>query len=376
MHSAIIPKLGVKDPNSPLDSDEKILDSLLVPYHLPSRVALRLNASTFPPTSDETEQFSAANVQVFYEETLDSGYAQELISSVDALLVISAKVHRATINVLSKCRVIARYGSGTDNIDVEGATEAGIIVTNVPDFCLSEVADHTMALLLGSIRKLRLMDQHARDGHWQARVQESVPRIAGKTLGLVGFGKTAQQVARRAEPFGLNIVAHDPFLDHACAESLHVREVGFEELLTRSDFISLHAPLTAGTRHMIGEQQLRKMKHNAILVNTSRGALVDEPALVRALSERWIAGAGIDVYETLPMFDLHPEELNHPLFQLDNVILTPHSAGCSTESLQQLMSEGAGEAIAVLSGKRPSHWVNPSVTPRIPFNDMEGSTGD
>jgi D-3-phosphoglycerate dehydrogenase / 2-oxoglutarate reductase len=335
--------------------------------------ALRLNAETFPVTRDEAQQFLAAEVRVSAAESIDDPIARSLLSSVDALLVVSAKVKRDAIDQLERCRVIVRYGSGTDNIDVQRATERGIVVANVPDFCLSEVADHTMALLLGTARRLILMDRYTRTGHWQARGEGKVRRIAGKTLGLVGFGAIAQAVARRAAAFDLKVVAHDPYLDRGRARTLGVAEAPLDQLLREADFVSLHVPLSEQTLHMIGEKELRKMKPESILINTARGGLVDEVALVRALAEGWIAGAGIDVYEKLPMFDQHPVYIHHPLFDLDNVALTPHSAGTSVEGLEQLKLDGARAAVAVLSGRPPQNWVNPSVISRFPLTGVEAT---
>jgi D-3-phosphoglycerate dehydrogenase len=335
--------------------------------------ALRLNSETFPATQAEIEDFSAAGVNVSWAESIDSQLSRSLLPSTDALLVVSARVTREFIDQLERCRVIVRYGSGTDNIDVQRATERGIVVANVPDFCLSEVADHTMALLLSTARKLILMDRYTRTGQWQARVEEKVRRIAGKTLGLVGFGSIAQEVARRAMTFDLRVIAFDPYLDRARARDLGVQESGLQDLLQESDFVSLHVPLTSQTAHLIAEKQLRMMKTESILINTARGGVVDEAALVRALSEGWIAGAGIDVYENLPMFDPNPVYRRHPLFDLDNVVLTPHSAGTSIEALDQLMLDGAREAITVLSGRPPQHWVNPGVFPRVPLQGIEAA---
>ena len=332
--------------------------------------ALRLNAETFPAPPAEKQAFSSAGVTVASAESIDSELAQELLPSSDALLVVSAKIRRESIDELKQCAVIVRYGSGTDNIDTEYATERGIIVANIPDFCLSEVADHTMTLILALARKLLRMDRHTRQGFWQARASENVRRISGKTLGLVGFGAIAQNVARRASAFDMNIIAHDPHIDRSRAQSLDVRAVELEELLEQGDFVSLHAPLNRHTRHMIGEVQLRTMKPDSFLVNTARGGLVDEDALVRALTEGWISGAGIDVYENLPMFDPNPAYVHHPLFELDNVILTPHSAGTSVESLEQLMLSGAREAITVLNGHAPHNWVNPNVIPKFPIDSI------
>jgi D-3-phosphoglycerate dehydrogenase len=335
--------------------------------------ALRLNAETFPSTPEETREFSAAGVAISTTESIGDPYARSLLPTVDALLVVSAKVRRDDIDQLDRCRVIVRYGSGTDNVDVKRATERGIVVANVPNFCLSEVADHTMALLLASARKLILMDRHTRSGNWQARGQENVRRIAGKTLGLIGFGSIAQGVARRAVAFDLKVVAYDPYFDRVRARSLEVAEVQLDALLEGADFVSLHVPLNDKTSHLIGKNELRRMKPEAILINTARGGLVDETALVRALTEGWIAGAGVDVYEKLPMFEVHPAYIQHPLFDLDNVVLTPHSAGTSIESLQQLKLDGAREAIMVLKGRTPQHWVNPDVNPRFSLQENQAA---
>jgi D-3-phosphoglycerate dehydrogenase / 2-oxoglutarate reductase len=346
---------------------------LFLPYPLSSMNALRLNAETFPSTPAETKEFSAAGVNISAAESIDDPSARSLLPTVDALLVVSAKVRREAIDQLDRCRVIVRYGSGTDNVDVKRATERGIVVANVPNFCLSEVADHTMALLLASARKLILMDRYTRSGHWQARGQENVRRIAGKTLGLIGFGSIAQEVARRAMAFDLKVVAYDPHFDRARARSLGVAEVGLDALLDGADFVSLHVPLTDKTSHMIGENELRRMKPEAFLINTARGGLVDETALIRALTEGWISGAGIDVYEKLPMFEARPAYIRHPLFDLENVVLTPHSAGTSIESLHQLKLDGAREAIMVLNGRTPQHWVNPDVNPRFHLQENEAT---
>jgi D-3-phosphoglycerate dehydrogenase len=333
--------------------------------------ALRLNSQTFPTTKAELDELSAAGITVSVAESIDEPVCRPLLPSIDALLVVSAKVRSDVIDQLKSCRVIVRYGSGTDNVDVHRATERGIVVANVPGFCVSEVADHTMALLLGTARKLVLMDRHTRSGFWQARGAEEVRRIAGRTLGLVGFGAIAQAVARRALAFDLKVIAYDPYLDRGRASRLGVTESSLDLLLRDADFVSLHVPLSERSWHMIGEQELRKMKPDSILINTARGGLVDEAALVQALTEGWIAGAGIDVYESLPMFDQHPQFVPHPFFDLHNVVLTPHSAGSSIEALEQLKLDGARAATAVFSGKPPESWVNPGVICRYPLQGVE-----
>ena len=324
--------------------------------------ALRLNCDTYPITEDEKRQFQEAGIAVTAQERIE---ATTPLADFEALLVVSAKIRSDVVARLDRCRVIGRYGTGTDNIDVEEATRRGIVVTNVRDFCLSEMADHTMALILAFTRRLFDMDRCTRTGQWQARVRVPTRRLAGKVLGLIGFGRIARAVAHRARSFDLRILAYKPGLDAETAERFQVQLSGLDTLLTTSDFVSLHLPLTPQTRHMIGERELRLMQPGAYFINTARGGIVDESALVRALSEGWIAGAGIDVYEDLAIFDPNPLHTDHPLFHLNNVILTPHSGGCSVESLNYLMSEAARQVISVLKGRWPSNIVNPQVTPRF-----------
>jgi D-3-phosphoglycerate dehydrogenase len=323
--------------------------------------ALRLNCETFPSTEDERRRYEEANVVITSLEQISDSTP---LVAYDALLVVSAKVRRDTIARLERCQVIGRYGTGTDNIDVEEATRHGIVVTNVKDFCLSEMADHTMALILALTRRLFDMDESMRTGQWHARVRVPVHRLAGKTLGFIGFGGTARAVARRAHSFDLRMIAYKPGLDPGIAKRFHVDSIDLDTLLSTSDFVSLHVPLTPQTRKMIGEREFRLMKPEACLINTARGGIVEEGALVRALSEGWIAGAGIDVYDSLAVFDANPRMIDHPLFHLKNVILTPHSGGCSVEALNDVKREAVQQVISVLNGKWPSNVVNPQVTPR------------
>lgn len=328
-------------------------------------VLLRLNAHSFPCTTEENAIFGLLDLKVIAQENLDPSTSAALLSSIDGLSVVSAKVPDDTIAKLERCRVIARYGIGVDNVDVAAATRQGIVVTNVPDFCLSEVAEHTMALLLGIARKVRVMDKATRSGAWQARVNEPVRRISGRTLGLVGFGNIARQVASRARAFELKLITCDPLFPEGMEAAPEVHSVSFNQLLEQSDFVSLHVPLTPGTYHMIGESELQRMKRDSMLINTARGALIDEVALGQALSKGWITGAALDVYEGLSMFDASDSVPDHPLLKLDNVLLSPHSAACSEESLKLLMRDGAYQACSVLAGKWPSHCVNPDVIPRV-----------
>ncbi len=316
-------------------------------------------------TAQERLAYAQAGIQVVAYETVSEGQDSGLLRDVDAVAIISAKVKGELIHRLENCKVISRYGSGTDNVDVKTATSRGIVVTNVPDYCLSEMADHTIMLLLGLARKLLTMDRATRTGQWQARVKEPVRRVAGKTLGLVGFGRIAQEVARRAAAFDLRVIVTDTRLDSPACARLGVKPVSLAELLEASDFISLHVPNSPVTYHLIGEPELRRMKPSAFLINTARGGVVDESALVKGLKEGWFAGAGLDVYESLAMFDPNPAVTDHPLFELENVILTPHCGGCSVESLEELCRQGADHAVAALKGEWPPHCVNPEVVPKV-----------
>lgn len=332
--------------------------------------ALRLNSNTFFVTDEEARVFAEAGINLILQEQAEAGVNLE---EVDALLVVAAKISSDVLVRLKRCRVISRYGTGVDNVNVEHATQLGIVVTNVTDFCTSEMADHTLALLLGLSRNLLEMDRRTRRGGWQARVEVSAHRLAGKTLGLVGFGRIARAVAKRALAFDLQVVAYDPYVEQESAGRSKIPLLGLDELLKTSDFVSLHLPLSPETRRLIGARELNLMRPDSYLLNTARGGLVDEKALVQALRDKRIAGAGIDVYESLAMFDPHPAQIEHDLFHLDNVIVTPHSGGCSVEALDQLKTEGAHQAIAVLRGERPSNFVNPQVTPRLPFRAEAGA---
>lgn len=313
---------------------------------------VRLNSRTYPLTPDERRQYAAIPADVLEIEDLQPDHPD--FRQADAVVVVSAKLRSEAIQALERCRVIARYGTGVDNVDIQTATSRGILVTNYPDFCITDMAEHTMALLLAVSRQILLMDAATRAGEWDARVRIPVHRIAGQRLGLLGFGRIARAVAARAVAFGMSVAVHDPFVTPR-----EVSTVSFDELLATSDFLSLHLPLNEQTRHMISEPQFLKMKPTAVLINTSRGAIVDERALVRALFEEWIAGAGLDVYEELNMFTIPASPPDHPLLSMKNVVLTPHSGGCSVESLDELMREGARQLADLLRGKPPRNVVNP-----------------
>jgi D-3-phosphoglycerate dehydrogenase len=276
----------------------------------------------------------------------------------DAIIAQYATVGAKAISALTRCQVIARYGTGTDIVDVDAATRHGILVTNVPnDWCEDEVADHAMALLLAAARKICRYDQATRAGMWRWQTGEPIYRISGRTLGLLSFGAIAQAIGRRAAGFGLRVIASDPYVPAADIADRGAVPVSLEELLDQADYLVIQAPLTKETHHLIGEPELRRMKRTAILINTARGPIVSDQALYRALSEGWIAGAGLDDIEEEPakLRDWSPA---NPLFGLDNVIITPHAAYYSEEAIRTVRDFAASEVVRVLTGQPPLSPVN------------------
>lgn len=330
---------------------------------------VRLNAITYPVAEVERTELARANANLVEIEGQDAAEIIAAAAECDALLVVSSKVPAQVIEQLGRCQVIARLGAGTDKIDLAEATLRGILVTNVPDFCLHEQAEHTMTLLLAFARRLPFMMQAMHSNDWGARHHPGVHRIAGQTLGLVGLGASAQAVAQRAKAFGLRLKAwvRNPAKYQPLARELDVELVSLNQLMSDSDFISIHLPLCESTYHLLSAEMLALMKPNAVLINTARGAIVDEPALVDMLRQHRIAGAALDVFEGIDVFAMAGTPASHPLLELDNVILTPHSAGSSVESSLESKIRGARNAADVLLGIRPRHIVNSDVVPRVPL---------
>ena len=330
-------------------------------------LAVRLNATTYPVEDDERAELERAGARFVAVEGQQPSEVLAAARDCDALLVVSAKVPSELIEQLTRCRVIARLGAGTDRIDVATATRCGILVTNVPDFCVNEQAEHTLALLLAWIRRLPYMQSAMRRGEWTARSHPGVHRLAGQTLGLVGFGASAQGVAVRAAPFGLKLIAwaRNPDKYRETADRLGVQLVSIDLLLADADFVSIHLPLLAETRGLIAGPQLAQMKPTAVVINTARGAIIDETALVAALQAGRLGGAALDVFDGIDVFALPGPPPDHPLLKLENVLCTPHCAGSSVESSRDSKIRGARNAALVLQGQTPLHIVNPEVTPRF-----------
>ncbi|MEW6357604.1 MAG: C-terminal binding protein [Planctomycetota bacterium] len=283
---------------------------------------------------------------------------QEIIAAcrdADVILNVAAQMTRSVIEKLEKCRVIIRYGVGLDNVDVPACTEHGIIVAHVPDFCWDEVADTAMSHILAVTRKVVKTTNDIRSGVWNRNLVKPIHKYRGSRLGLVSFGNIARAVAKRAKAFGFEVVAYDPYLTDAVFRANDVESVGFEELLTTSDIISVHSPLTDETRGMFGEAEFRKMKKTAYFINTGRGPVVQNAALYKALKEGWIAGAGLDVME------VEPAPKDEPLLTLENITLTPHYASYTEEAYHELQVKVGRQAAQVLRGEWPTYFANPQV---------------
>ena len=270
----------------------------------------------------------------------------------DAIMTCWAKVPEPVIAAAPRCRIVARMGVGLDNIDVAAATARKILVTNVPDYCMEEVAEHALALLLSLARKVAFYHHQTKSGRYELNDGPPLRRITGKTLGIVGLGTIGRRLAARATALGLSVLAVEPNPGQPLPG---VNLCSLDELLARSDYVSLHLPLTAATRHLIGVEQLSRMKPTAYLVNTARGGLVDTEALAAALSAHRLAGAALDVQET------EPPDLGRPPYNDPRVIVTPHCSFLSEESLLELRQRVARQVADVLSGRRPPHVVNPEV---------------
>jgi D-3-phosphoglycerate dehydrogenase len=320
-----------------------------------SRYTVLVTDYAWPSLDIEREILAAVDAELLVAETGDAEELVALAPRANAILTNWKPVPPASLDAAAACVVVSRFGVGLDNIPVDRATELGILVTNVPDFCLEEVSDHTMALLLACARRVATFARSTQDGEWNLELARGLPRLRGQTLGLVGLGGIARTLVPKARGFGLDVIAYTPRLgkDELPAGVQAARSLA--ELLAASDYVSLHAPSTGETRGLIGESELRAMKSSAYLINTSRGALVDEAALVRAINERWIAGAALDVLAE------EPPPRGHPLLQLGEVIVTPHVAFYSEPAIAELETKAARNVADVLSGRVPRSVVNPEV---------------
>ena len=302
--------------------------------------------------SFDQAEFEGLDVNLVVEECKNEDEVIEKCWDADALMVQHAKISRKVIQRLEKCRIVARYGVGFDNVDLEAATEHGIMVANVPDYCIDEVSSHAIALLMACARKIVLVNNSVKAGVWTYEVAEPVYRLTGQTLGIVGLGRIGSAAAKKGLGLGFKVQTYDPYVSET---DLDVSFVDFDTLLKTSDSVSIHTPLTDETRHMFGESEFKKMKKSAFLINTARGPVVDEVALYEALKNGEIAGAGLDVTEK------EPPDQDNPILKLDNLVITAHTAWYSDDSRMQLQRETTRAVAAVLRGGKPRSLVNPDV---------------
>jgi len=318
------------------------------------RFKVAITDAEYASHEPEREALSKLNVDLVKFQCKTEDDVIKNCGDADGLLNQYAPITRKVIENLKNVKVIARYGIGVDNVDLKAATERGVYVANVI-YDIYDVADHAVTLMLSLTRKIPWANQNVKSGIWDWKPFQPINRIKGMTVGIIGFGRIGREVAMRVKGFGVNVVAYDPYLPLEVFEKEKVRKADLDTIFKESDIITLHVALSAETRHMIGKDQLRKMKKSTILVNASRGAVVDEKALYIALKEGWIAGAALDVMEK------EPPEKDNPLLKLDNVIITPHMAWYSTASLTEIQRKAAEQVAMALNGRIPTNLVNKDV---------------
>ena len=309
----------------------------------------------YPNYDSERGQVEAIGGELILAQCRSVEEVVQATREADGVLNRVAPITASVVEQMKRCRVIARYGIGVDNVDVQAATRRGIVVANVPGYCVEEVTDHTLALMLAAWRKVVSHDKAVRLGAWDISFRDPVYRLRGRTLALLGLGAIARRLVEKLTGFGFRTIAHDPYVTPEAAAKLGVHLVDLETLFREADLLSLHAPATPETRHVVNAEHLALMKPTAVLLNTSRGPLIDEAALAEALKAKRLAAAALDVYEK------EPPDTGSELFHLDNVILTDHAAWYSEDSLAELQRRTAEAACVVLSGKRPESVVNPQV---------------
>jgi D-3-phosphoglycerate dehydrogenase len=320
-------------------------------------LVIRLGA--YPHRVEQTTRWeeaalAEAGVRYRFHRTASPEEQMAAIREADAIISGGPPWPAAVLATSGRCRLLVSCGVGLDRIDLAAASARRIMVCNMPDLCTDEVADHAMALLLACVRKVPRLHQRVTGGRWDRALLEPMPRLRGKTLGLLGFGRIGRAVAERARGFGLRLLAYDAYVAPAAAAAAGAALVDLPTLLAESDVVSCHLPLTPETAGLLDEAAFRRMKPSAYFVNTSRGRVVDEAALTRALREGWIAGAGLDVLAQ------EPPAADNPLLTLANVVVTPHASGFSDEVVDQIPRLAVEEVLAVLRGgtPRPIAWAN------------------
>jgi D-3-phosphoglycerate dehydrogenase / 2-oxoglutarate reductase len=311
-----------------------------------------LTDQVFPTTDNERRILASIGADLVVLEDSSVESVRENARDADGLLNTYVPIDRETLQHLERCKVIARYGIGVDNVDLDAARARGVVVSNVPDYCVEEVADHTIALLLAVARKIVTGHAHTVAGGWGIDPLRPVHRLRDRSLGLIGFGNIARGVAARAQPFGLDVATHDPYVPDDLLASMGVtRAASLDELLGASDIVSIHVPLIDETRSLIGARALERMRRGAILLNTSRGPVVEVDAVLAALRKGRLGGAGLDVFPTEPP---DAEELRG----VDNLVVTPHAGFYSDEAIVESQTKASNCVVAVLRGEEPPYRVN------------------
>ena len=316
---------------------------------------IAISDSPFPNLTAAEEVLSELDAEIVIADEPTVERILNVAAQADGLMVTYGQITADVIVGLKKCKVIGRMGLGVDNIDIEAATKAGIAVVYVPDYCVDEVSNHAMALILNLARKINLSDQLVQAGRWEMPAVIPISRLQGQTLGLAGFGQIPRALAPKAHAFGRKVIAFDPFIDKSVAANLQVELVDFETLLKKSDYLSIHVPMMPETKNLFSAEAFRQMKSDAFLINTARGPLVDTDALAQALDAGEIGGAALDVMPVEP-----PPE-NSPLLGRKNTILTPHTGFYSVQALEELQTKAARGVVDVLTGKKPVYPINPEV---------------
>lgn len=275
-----------------------------------------------------------------------------VVKDADAVVTQYSDISREVIESMQNCKVIIKYGIGVNNIDCEAAGRKGIYVCNVPDYGVKEVSDHTVALILSLGKKLPILQKSLKEGCWGYQSIIPVKRFSECQAGLIGFGRIPQLVCKKLQAFGMKVMVYDPYANPDLIKEYEAYHANLEEICSTADFISIHCPLTEETRHLIGEKEISSMKENCCIINTARGGVVDENALIEALKNHRISGAGIDVFEEEPIAP------THPFLSMDNVIATPHCAWYSETAISLLQKKAAEEVVNILGGNRPHHCVN------------------
>jgi D-3-phosphoglycerate dehydrogenase len=315
------------------------------------RPIIAVTDSPFPSLDPAKAALARVNPELRMAESAAAEAILAVAAEADAVLVTYAKLPADLLHALKRCKVIGRFGLGVDNIDIKAAHERGIVVTYVPDYCMHEVSDHAMALLLALARKVPHSNALVQAGRWEIPPLVPMHRLSGRVLGLIGFGNIPRALAPKASAFGLRVVAHDPYVTSETFAAAGVEAMTLPQLLQIADFVSVHAPLNPGTRGLFNADLFAKMKKGALLINTARGPLIEEQALVAALDSGRLGGAALDVVA------VEPPPKDWPLLGRDNVILTPHTGFYSVESLAELQTKCAADVARVLMGEPPVYPV-------------------